>query len=71
MNSLLLRASLRSKGNPMQKFIISQSRSGHFHKPDPLPYQWYNYTRRTHLEDINTILYSDIAPEFHMHLHSL
>ena len=44
---------------------------GGFHKPDPLPYPWYKDTRRVHLEDVNTILYSDIGPEFHMHLHSL
>ena len=47
------------------------ARGGHFHKPDPLPYPWYKQTRRVHLEDINTVLYSDIGPEFHMHLHSI
>ncbi len=29
------------------------------------------HTRRIHLEDINTILYHDYAPEYHMHLHSM
>ena len=47
------------------------SRGGHFHKPDPLPYPWYKDTRRVHLEDVNTVLYSDIGPEFHLHLHSI
>ena len=44
---------------------------GGFHKPDPLPYKWYEHTRRVHLEDVNTLFYSDIGPEFHMHLHSI
>ena len=44
---------------------------GSWHKPDPKPYGLYKYTRRYHLEDINSVLYSDFAPEFHMHLHSL
>ena len=44
---------------------------GGFHKPDPLPYQEYKNTRKVHLEDVNTVLYSDIGPEFHMHLHSI
>ena len=44
---------------------------GDWHRPDLKPYPEYIYTRRIHLEDINTILYSDVAPEFHMHLHSL
>ena len=44
---------------------------GSWHRPDPKPYPLYKYTRRYHLQDINTILYSDIAPEFHMHLHSM
>ena len=46
------------------------SRSG-FHKPDPNIYPPYKHTRRIHLEDINTNIYNDNAPEFHMHLHSL
>ena len=44
---------------------------GGFHKPDPKPYPIVKDTRRVHLEDVNTVLYSDIAPEFHMHLHSI
>ena len=52
-------------------FLRATSRSGHFHRPDPKPYKLYKYTRRTHLEDINSVLYSDFAPEFHMHLHSI
>ena len=44
---------------------------GGFHKPDPKPYAWVEDTRRTHLEDVNTVFYSDIAPEFHLHLHSI
>ena len=44
---------------------------GGFHKPDPLPYAEYKNTRKLHLEDVNTVLYSDIGPEFHMHLHSI
>merc|ERR1712070_346048 len=44
---------------------------GGFHKPDPKPYADYKNTRRVHLEDVNTVLYSDMAPEFHMHLHSI
>ena len=44
---------------------------GSWHRPDPKPYPLYKYTRRYRLEDINTILYSDFAPEFHMHLHSI
>jgi hypothetical protein len=51
--------------------LKATSRSGHFHRPDPQPYPLYKYTRRTHLEDVNSILYSDFAPEFHMHLHSI
>ncbi len=44
---------------------------GHWHRPDPKPYALYNYTRRYHLEDINTTLYSDNAPEYYLHLHSI
>merc|ERR1712127_746876 len=47
------------------------TRGGGFHKPDPLPYPGYKNTRRHHVEDINTSFYSDIAPEFHLHLHSI
>ena len=72
MNSLLIKSAFRNRSsNIMMKNAAIATRGGGFHKPDPLPYGWYKYTRRTHLEDINTILYSDIAPEFHMHLHSI
>ena len=44
---------------------------GSFHRPDPQPYALYKYTRRYHLQDINSVIYGDFAPEFHMHLHSM
>ena len=50
---------------------LMKATRGGFARPDPKPYALYKYTRRLHLEDVNTILYSDIAPEFHMHLHSI
>ena len=43
---------------------------GSFHRPDPKTLKPYNFTRRYRLEDINTVLYHDFAPEYHMHLHS-
>lgn len=43
---------------------------GHFHRPDPKLPPLYEHTRLVHLEDINTILYHDFSPEYHMHLHS-
>ena len=43
---------------------------GHFHRPDPKLPKQYEHTRLIHLEDINTILYHDFNPEYHMHLHS-
>ena len=43
---------------------------GHFHRPDPKVPKLYEHTRLIHLEDINTILYHDFSPEYHMHLHS-
>mmetsp|Transcript_40714 Transcript_40714/g.39318 ORF Transcript_40714/g.39318 Transcript_40714/m.39318 type:complete len:142 (+) Transcript_40714:125-550(+) len=30
----------------------------------------YQHTRRIKLEEVNTILYHELAPEYHMHLHS-
>ena len=51
--------------------LAMTTRGGGFHKPDPLPYPEYKNTRRHHLEDMNTAFYSDIAPEFHLHLHSI
>lgn len=44
---------------------------GHFHRPDPKVPKLYEHTRLIHLEDINTILYHDFSPEYHMHLHSI
>ena len=53
------------------QYQATRGGGGSWHRPDPKPYPLYKYTRRYHLEDINTILYSDFAPEFHMHLHSM
>ena len=50
--------------------LLRATRGG-FARPDPKPYGKYKYTRRTHLQDINTVLYSDFAPEFYMHMHSI
>jgi hypothetical protein len=44
---------------------------GHFHKPDPKLGRLYEHTRLVHLEDVNTVLYHDFSPEYHMHLHSI
>ena len=51
--------------------VATRGGGGSWHRPDPRPYPLYKQTRRIHLQDINTILYSDFAPEFHMHLHSM
>ena len=51
--------------------MTARGGGGSWHRPDPKPYALYKYTRRYHLEDINSVLYSDFAPEFHMHLHSM
>jgi hypothetical protein len=59
------------KGLLANSAATASARSGHFHRPDPKPYGLYKYSRRTYLEDINSVLYSDFAPEFHMHLHSI
>jgi len=72
MNSILLRSAFRQRQALAQgSQLLSATRGGGFHKPDPLPYPWYKDTRRVHLEDVNTVLYSDIGPEFHLHLHSI
>jgi hypothetical protein len=42
---------------------------GHFHRPDPKVTKLYEHTKTLHLEDINTTLYHDFSPEYHMHLH--
>ena len=51
--------------------LATRGGGGHFHRPDPGVPKPYVHTRRIHLEDINTILYHDFSPEFHMHLHSI
>ena len=56
---------------PLSSFARATQRGGHFARPVPKPYKLYTYSRRLHLEDVNTILYNDFAPEFHMHLHSI
>ncbi len=43
---------------------------GHFHRPDPKLGTPYEQTRIVQLEDINTVLYHDFSPEYHMHMHS-
>ena len=65
-------AMLMRKSTPLfsQRSLVAATRGG-FHGPDPKPYAWYKQTRRYHLEDINTVLYADVAPEYHMHLHSI
>lgn len=71
MNCFSLMMRSRSGFGPNSLFMKATARGGHFARPDPKPYKLYDYSRRTHLEDINTVLYSDFAPEFHMHLHSI
>ena len=51
--------------------LATRGGGGSWHRPDPKPYPLYKYTRRYHLEDINSVIYGDFAPEFHMHLHSM
>ena len=51
--------------------MATRGGGGSWHRPDPTPYPLYKYTRRYHLEDINSVIYGDFAPEFHMHLHSM
>jgi hypothetical protein len=50
--------------------MIAVRSGGHFHKPDPKLTPFYEHTRTIHLEDINTTIYHDFSPEYHMHLHS-
>ena len=51
--------------------VATRGGGGSWHRPDLKPYPLYKYTRRYHLEDINSVIYSDFAPEFHMHMHSM
>lgn len=64
-------AMLMRRSTPIQKQAFIAATRGGFHGPDPKPYPEYKFTRRYHLEDINTVLYHDYAPEYHMHLHSI
>lgn len=68
----LLTRAMRSK--PLFGNAIFQATrgggGGHFHRPDPKVPKPYSFTRRYKLEDINTVLYHDFSPEYHMHLHS-
>jgi hypothetical protein len=68
----LLAKTLRSRSmtTPVMKMAIRGGGGGHFHRPDPKVAKPYEHTRLIHLEDINTILYHDFSPEYHMHLHS-
>ena len=63
----LLAKTMRSRGLSPTALAV---RGGHFHKPDPRTWKPYTHTRLVQLEDINTMLYHDFSPEFHMHLHS-
>ena len=65
--SLLMRRPM-TMSTPM---MAARGGGGHWHRPDPKPYKPYKYTRRYHLEDINTVWYNDYAPEFYLHLHSI
>lgn len=62
---------LRSRSGFAANSPLMRATRGGFARPDPKPYGQYKYTRRTHLQDINTVLYSDFAPEFYLHLHSI
>ena len=62
---------LRARSGFSATSPLMRGTRGGFARPDPKPYATYKYTRRYHLQDMNTTIYSDFAPEFHMHLHSL
>jgi len=69
---LLSKAMRNKSGIYAQSALAMTSRGGGggFHKPDPKLPKLYQHTRLVHLEDMNTVLYHDFAPEYHMHLHS-
>jgi hypothetical protein len=60
----------RSTVEAVKMMATRSGGGGHWHRPDPYVPKPYVHTRRIHLEDINTILYHDFSPEYHMHLHS-
>jgi hypothetical protein len=62
---------LRARSGFAANSPLMRATRGGFARPDPKPYGTYKYTRRYHLQDMNTVLYSDFAPEFYMHLHSI
>jgi hypothetical protein len=69
----ILTRTLRSRPTTMAQAALVAARGGgggHFHKPDPKLGKPYEQTRLVQLEDINTVLYHDFSPEYHMHLHS-
>jgi hypothetical protein len=68
----LLARSLRNRTafNSSLLLAVRGGGGGHFHRPDPKLGKPYEHTRLVHLEDINTVLYHDFSPEYHMHLHS-
>ncbi len=77
MSSALLTRALRGRTltlNQAATVVALTTRGGgggHFHRPDPKLGKPYEHTRVVALEDINTVLYHDFSPEYHMHLHSI
>ena len=69
----LLQKALRSRSSPLMTshaIMAVRGGGGHVHRPDPKLGKPYEQTRVVALEDINTVLYHDFSPEYHMHLHS-